>query len=191
MDSSATPSEDLVFSAITSQLSAGLCWVERAAYTEFSLQTGEDIVATLRLSDPAGSVATGRSASEAWSFEDEGLVKPCVLARLLPEKVPLAVHQCKFPGLPSSLEFPDGRRFRWRRLGFFTRAYRFEDAENKPLIVVRFDCCRSWLSGSRVIRGSVDIQPKAYMLSELTLILLLSWYLIVRARNCEIFRIPL
>lgn len=184
-DSCAKRNEALVLEALILPVETGLCWVEgrELACTQFELRAGEDAVAGLRFSDAAGFVAIGESASGAWILTDEGLIGPRISVRSAADQVVLAVYKPKLLGLPGILEFFDGRKFYWRRLGLFSAAYRFDDAEGKPLIVVRCKCSRSWLFGPRVFRGFVEVEPDAGVMSELMPLLLLSWYLILLQRN--------
>ena len=184
-------SDRLVFAVLTSPARADLCWVEsrEAPCIQFELLAGNDIVASLRFTDPPNSMATGQSASGAWVFEDEGLVIPRISVRSVPGGVPLAAYRAGFLGLAGHLEFFDGRRFCWRRVGLGTQACRFENAAGAPLIAVEIECCRSWLFGSRVIGGLVCIEPHSYVLSELMLLVLLSWYLSVLPGYCARFQV--
>jgi hypothetical protein len=177
--------EGLPLGALTPLVETGLCWVgeKGLSFTKFELRAGEDIVARLRFSDAAGSVAIGESARGDWIFANEGLMKPCITVRSMADQVALAVYKPRLVCLPGTVEFLDGRRFCWRRIGLFPAAYRFDDAEGKPLMVIRFRCCRSWLFGPREFRGLVKIEPHAYAVSELMPLLLLSWYLVVLQRN--------
>ena len=179
------PIDGSCFEALIPPVETGLCWVElrEVPCTQFELRAGDDAVAGLRFSDPAGFVAIGESASGAWILSDEGLIGPRITVRSAADQVVLAVYKPKLLGLPGALEFFDGRKFYWRRLGLFSAAYRFDDAEGKPLIVVRYECSRSWLFGPRVLRGFVEIEPHTDMISELMPLLLLSWRLILLQHN--------
>lgn len=174
------PSERLLLSALTSA-GADLHWMEspERECIQFELLAGRNVVANLRFSDPPSSTAIGQIASGAWVFADEGFVRPCISVRSVPGDVRLATYRSRFAGLSGHLEFFNGPKFRWRRLGLGNRGCRFENAVGESLVAVEIKCCRSWLTGSRVIGGLVCVEPHACILSELMLLVLLSWYLIV------------
>lgn len=145
----------------------------------YLLQAGGELVGRLHFSDPLDSTATGESAVGSWIFMEEGLLRPRVSVRSLPGKRHVAVYRCGLLGLSGHLEFGDGRRFCWRKRGLHRSDCCFENAQGMPLVAVEAECCRSWLFGSRFMAGLVRIEPGACALSELMLLLLLSWYLLV------------
>jgi hypothetical protein len=185
MDRHAQLGDGFAFGALIPLAEAGLCWLESKdpAFADFELRSGEDVVASLRFSDPAGLLAVGESANGAWTLTDEGMVRPRIRVQSLADQATLAVYKSRLPGMPGTVEFFDGRKLCWRRLGFFAAAYRFEDAESRPVVVVRFQCSRSWLFGPRVTKGSVEIDQHTYGLAELIPLLLLGWYLTVLQQN--------
>jgi hypothetical protein len=78
-----------------------------------------------------------------------------------------------------TLELADGKRYRWRRLGFLsrTRAFVREDGHGDPLVTFapRF----SW----RGRRGDVTIDADARSLPELALLVMFGWYLVLVRRR--------
>jgi hypothetical protein len=183
--------ERSAFTVLSSLAGTDLCWVKsrEPACVHFQLRAGSDVVASLRFRDPLGTAATGESANGAWFFVEEGLLRPYVSVRTGPGETPLAAYRSTLLGFSGYLDFIDGRRFCWRRLGVRTPACCFDNAQGAPLVAVEVECCRSWLFGSRLIGGNVRVEPDAYMLSELMLLVLLSWYLVVLPRHEARFQI--
>lgn len=181
MDGHSESRDRFTFGALMPWAEADLCWEEckEQALANYELRSGEEVVARLRFRDPAGLVAIGEAAGGAWSLTDEGMVRPRIRIRSLADQGTLAVYKSRLPGLPGSLEFPDGRQLCWRRLGLRVAAHRFEDAQGTPVVVVRCRCKRSWLSGPRVTKGLVEVESHAYGIADLIPLLMLAWYLIV------------
>jgi hypothetical protein len=190
--SQAMSKEGLAFAALTPLLPADLCWVKsrEPAGVHYQLRTESDLVASLRFSDPLDSAATGESANGAWILVEEGLLRPHISVRTMPGDRPLAAYRSRPLGLSGYLDFLDGRRFCWKRSGLRTFACRFDNAQGTPLVAVEGECSKSWLFGSRLLRGFVRIEPCAYNLSELMPLVLLSWYLMVLPRNEAGFQCP-
>jgi hypothetical protein len=187
-----TSEEGPALAAFPLPAGADLFWIKCAEppCLNYQLQAGDDVVARLRFSHPLDSAATGESATGAWTFAEESLLRPHVSVRTLPGKRPLAAYRSGFLGLSGQLEFVDGRRFCWRRWGLHTWDCCFENAQGTSLVAVDAKCCRSWLFGSRLMGGLVRIEPGADALSELMVLVLLSWYLLVLPCNEAALRCP-
>jgi len=191
MDRQAELDERFTSKSLIDLAEAGLCWVEGKdpAFADFELRSGEEVVAGLRFRDPAGFGAVGQSADGAWTLTDEGLVRPRVRVRSRGDTETLALYKSRLPGLAGTVRLFDGRRLCWRRFGFWSRTYRLEDADGRPVVTVNFECSRSRLFGQRVTKGSVELEPQTYGSRELILLLLLGWYLTVVQRNSVRFLI--
>jgi hypothetical protein len=190
MDVYVKSSDRAVFGATMPPVETGLCWVEREERTcaQFELRAGEELVASLRFCDPAGLAAVGESSDGAWMLVDEGLLRPRIIVRSLPDDDAVAIYKPRSFGRAGTLAFLDGRQFHWRRLGFLATSYRFEGAAGSPVIAIGLECRRSWLFGPREFRGFVEIEPRTASIGELLPLLLLSWYLVVLQRASERFR---
>jgi hypothetical protein len=171
---------------------ADLLWVKctQPPCLHYQLQAGGDVVARLRFSHPLDSAATGECATGAWIFVEEGLLRSHVSVRSLPDRKPLAAYRSGLLGQPGLLEFVDGRRFCWRRRGLHASDRCFENAQGTSVVAVEAECCQSWLFGSRLRGGQVRIEPGTHALSELMVLVLLSWYLLVLPCNEAAFRCP-
>jgi hypothetical protein len=190
MDGYAKSSDRVVLGATTPPVESDLCWVEgdERACAHFELRAGEESIASLRFCDPAGLAAVGESKAGAWILVDEGLLRPRIIVRSLPDDTAVAVYRPRPLGHTGTLAFLDGREFHWRRLGFLATSYRFEGTDGSPVVAIGLESRRSWLFGPREFRGLVAIEPRTTSIGELLPLLLLSWYLVVLQQANERFQ---
>lgn len=166
---------------LTPAASADLHWIrtQEPPGCCYHLQAGGDRVAHLRFCDPLDSTATGESASGSWLFVEEGLLRPHIVVRSLSDDRPVAAFRSGLLGRSGRLELADGRCFCWRSGCFRSWECWVENAQGAALMTMETECCRSWLSGPRLIGGRVRITPGGAALPELMLLVLSSWYLLV------------
>jgi hypothetical protein len=147
-----------------------LLWVQPAARKrEHELRAGDDVVATLRFQ--GGSLADAEAAEGHWTFKRQGFWHPRVTVRIAGSDADIAVFQPRWVG-GGTLEFPDGRALRLSSANFWRSEWVWQDKE-QPLI--RFKGRHGLIKAN----GAVEIQPEAVRLPDLSLFVLLGWYLIL------------
>jgi hypothetical protein len=132
----------------------------------YELRSGVDVVATLRRQ--MGSRFLGETAEGRWTFKRTGFLRPKVTARVENDSTDLAT--LSFSGSGGRLDFPDGRSYLWTA----SRAeWMLKNPDGELLVQMKSAGTAGKLS------GEVVIAPAALALHELSLLLLLSWYVLV------------
>ena len=156
-----------------------LYWVQiKDMERGYELRVDDKIFAQLVFQSAWGTLATGSSVEDGWTFKRVGFLNPRVTIRPPGEETNEAEYWPKFWG-GGKLIFPDGRHFLWDSANFWGTQWTFSDAVENRLFV--------FLPGGEVHKASedyhsqavVEIDPRAYDHPELPLLLVLGWYLMV------------
>jgi hypothetical protein len=150
-----------------------LAWSHPGVLTRgYDLLAGDDVVATLRWEKIFGSLATAVTAEGSWTFKRGGFLSPRVTVRIAGAETDLASLKARWCG-DGTLEFADGRRYRWTHAGFWRTEWFFASESGDPLMR---------LTPKFALLGhaaDVKIEPAAASIPDLTLLLTLAWYLVV------------
>lgn len=151
-----------------------LVWTQpRARTPAYELYAGEDLVATLHW---RGSLAEACTAGCQWTFERGGLWHPHVTVRAAGSDADLATFTARWTGT-GTLECGGGRCFQWRAQDVWHTHWAWQDAEGTTLM--RIGAQAKSEQGGRASKGLVELTPAAVGLTELPLLVLLGWYLVV------------
>jgi hypothetical protein len=166
----------LIVRTIADVASQELVWGQPARLQRvFELHASDDVVAVLRF-DKA-SLASGETAWQKWTFQQEGFWRRQVTIRT-PDSDDAPVF--KAAGMRGgALELSQGRLLHFGAANFWHSRWAWSDNESQaPLIHFKRR------AGLLKIEGQVDIETKAVTYPELPLLVVLGWYLlIVFARN--------
>jgi hypothetical protein len=152
-----------------------LQWVQPSLLASvYELRAGDEAFATLRWERALGLLAVAQSAEGTWTFRRRRLPSLRVSAFQGDSAHEIATFQRK----PSAseggaLDTASDRRFRWRPTSYWRAEWIWTDAAGAPLI--RFKYQFSMLT----TRGRIKIEPRAAQLPELSLLVLLGWYLMI------------
>jgi hypothetical protein len=150
-----------------------LTWAQpRKHKREYELRAGTEVVATLRWQNRHSQVAAGEAAQGRWTFERLGFLHPHVEARQDQSDLELARFQPHWRG-GGTLEFPDGRRFDLRPTSFWNAEWAWTTTNNDLLLRITRESRRVQH------KGYVDLLPTASDIPELSLLILLGWYLVL------------
>jgi hypothetical protein len=144
---------------ITAVAGQELLWVQPVAdQRAYELRAGEEVVATLGWQ--RRSLAVAEAAGHLWTFKRQGLWHPRVTVRAAGTDVDVAVFHPSWMG-GGTLELAPGRRLvlRWQT------EWVWQDEVGATLV--------------HFTEGPVEITPSAASLSDLSLLVLLGWYLLV------------
>jgi hypothetical protein len=133
------------------------------------LRAGEDPVATLRFQ--RGSLADAEAEGHHWTFKRQGFWHPRVTVRVPGSDADVAIFRPHWAG-GGVLELADGRAIRLRSANFWQSEWVWED-KDQPLI--RF----KGRHGIVKAKGAVEILPGAAGRPDVSLLVLLGWYLIL------------
>lgn len=144
----------------------------QAMVRAFELKAGEEVAGTLRWASSFGSLAEGVTADGHWTFKRIGFLNPQISVRLHGSDANLALFKPQWTG-DGVLEFSSGQRFRWSGSGFWRSRWSFTNAAGEGL--VDFEPCDSFFKTS----ASVKVTPTGRAMAELSLLILLVWYLML------------
>ena len=154
-----------------------LIWIQsRKHKRDFELRIGEETLATLRWEKQHRQIATGEAADGHWTFRRQGFLHQHIEARLSESALEVARFQPLWRG-GGTLEFPDGRRFGLRPTSFWNAEWAWTTATNDILLRIK----RAARSGQE--KWHIDLLPGTSAIPELSLLVLLSWYLIILAAD--------
>ena len=157
-------------STIREVVGQDLAWIQPARTQQaFELHAGDNLVATLRFE--RASLAIGEADVHRWTFKREGFWHPRVTVRLPDSDDNAATFQPSWSG-GGTLELP-GRVLRFGAANFWHSQWDWQDGEKQPL--VHFKSQHGFLK----MEGQVEIEPGAAAISELPLLVVLGWYLLV------------
>jgi hypothetical protein len=153
-----------------------LKWIQPKALQEAyelrsSVSTGDDPVATLRFRSAFGTLARAESSDGCWTFKRVGFWQNKATVRACEGDSDLAVFKNNTWNDGGTLEFADGRIFKATTNAWMTR---FEFQTETEQLLLRFK-----YEGVFRLSAMVEIQPLAYSLVELPLLVLFGWYLAV------------
>jgi hypothetical protein len=153
-------------------LLSNLKWVQPSAFrNDYELRAGDEVAASLRFRSAFGSFATGESADGCWTFKRVGFFQTRVTIRQCGEESDVATLKNNTWSGGGTLEFPNGRKL-LVTTSFWQTSLQFTTDSGSPL--VQFNT-----GGMIHLNATVDIDPAAADLTELPLIVLLGWYLVV------------
>ena len=140
----------------------------------FRLFAGEALVAELRWTPEMGPSAVAESAEGTWTLERGGFLNPHVTARAEaggPELARLSVHLGYH-----LIHLPKGGVYRFHRAGLFVPAWQVTTQDRREIL--HLEPVRA---GRTLEAGAVVVDPRARSLSELLLLVILTWHFIVLA----------
>lgn len=105
---------------------------------EFDLRDGNDLVATLKWHRPLGSLATGETASGAWTFKRAGFLRPRVEIWTVSPKAEFAQFEAGWAG-GGRLLLPHDRGYYWRQRRFWQNEWAFEDEHGAVALTFNSD----------------------------------------------------
>jgi len=147
-------------------------WTKPSALTmQYELRAGDAIVATLGFRSSFGSFATGQSAEGCWTFKRVGFWQTRVTVRECNGEKEVGQFRNNIWKGGGGLELPDGRRF-LATTNIWQSKLEFQDESGAPLIQ---------LKSRGVIHeaAAVEIPPPRIEIPELSLMVLLAWYVVV------------
>jgi hypothetical protein len=157
-----------------------LHWVQpKRMQRKFELCGGELIFATLEFQKIFGSLATAVASVGRWTFKRVGFFNPRVTVRREGEENDLAVYRPTWSGTHGAIDFGDGRLFHWKTANFWATRYTLVDGSGELLVTYHSGLKDARLGNLLKTQARVEIDPAAYDLAELPILVLLGWYLII------------
>jgi len=161
----------LIVRTIAEVASQELMWVQPARLQRvYELHASDDVVALLRFE--RASLASAETAWQKWTFQQEGFWRRQVTIHS-PDSDDALVF--KAAGMSSgTLGLSQGRLLRFGAANFWRSRWDWSDNESQaPLIHFKSR------PGLLKTEGQVDIETKAVTYTELPLLVVLGWYLLI------------
>lgn len=167
--------------ALSATVGTGFYWVQPNGLNDrwFELRTGDAVVATLGFESLCSSLARAESADGSWTLKQVGILNRRVTVRRAGEEAELAVYTPRWTGREGVLEFPGGRVFYWTQTNFWATEYQITDPAGNLLVSVESGAEKPRLSDVFKTQARVEIGLRGRALPELSLLVLLGWYLII------------
>ncbi len=144
----------------------------------YELHAASETLGSIRWPRHLGSLAEAEFGGRRWTFKRGGFLQPHVTVREASSETDLAVLKLGWNG-SGVLQFRDGARFRWTRMGFWASRFAFTDEDGSELIGLEptFGILRR--------TGAVELYPKVEKIPELGLLVALGWYVIMLIADDE------
>lgn len=160
-----------------------LYWVQPKTFDRwFELRAGDELAATLGWKTSCGTLAAAESGDGRWTFKRVGFLNPRVTVREAGSQIDLAIFWPRWLG-DGTLEFANGRIFRWQSTNFWGTNWMFAASDGTPLVTFKEGSREAKLSDLFKTQAFVEIQPQARDLPELSLLVMIGWYLMILRRD--------
>jgi len=144
----------------------------------YDLQADDENFGRIRWPKLFGSLAEAEYRGSRWSFKRGGFLRPHVTVRERSSEVDLAVFELSWGG-SGLLKMCGGARFRWERLGFWSRRFAFTDEVGIELVA--FEPTFGLLRRT----GPVETHGEIGKMPEFGLLVTLGWYVIMLIADDE------
>jgi hypothetical protein len=154
-----------------------LFWAQPRRFRhEYELRAGRDVVATLRWRGILSWDALGETAEGRYRLRLANFLRGTVVVHPGDSDVEAAVFRSRFFG-GGTVRVAGGRTFRMRPLDFWHRRFILEDEAGAAVfrLRMRYAFLRD--------QATVELEPGAERVPELPVLLLLTWYVGLRARR--------
>lgn len=149
-----------------------LTWVQTSIRKQaFELRAGDEVVATLAWQ--RGSLADALADDRHWTFKRAGFWQPRVTARMAGSDTDVAIFRPTWMG-GGTLELAGGKVLRFSAANFWHSQWVWQEPGTKTELV-HFKSQPGLLKTG----GQVEITPEGKPLAELSLLVLLGWYLLI------------
>jgi len=151
-----------------------MTWVQtNAKERTYELRLGDDVVASLRWQKPSGSLALGEAADGIWSFKRVGFFSPKVTVRTAGPESDIAVFTPDWHVGKGTSEMAGGTRYRWAATSFWRSEMAFCNEAGQPLVQYKPERLL------QLAAAKVEVTPAGAAVSELSLLTVLGWYLML------------
>ncbi len=159
-------------------VSGPLYWEQpKAARREYTLRAGPDTVGMLSFRSALGSMAEVTTATGHWTFKRMGFFRTRVVVRAFGKKGDLAEYSPRWTGTAGEIRVPGFAAYKWLEEGAFSSTVELRDAEG---LMLRYSSdSEHKTNGVLRTEARVDIEPRALKDTNLPMLLMLGWYLLI------------
>ena len=144
----------------------------------YQLHAANETLGCIRWPKLFGSLAEAEYRGCRWTFKRGGFLRPHVTVREESSEVDLGILELSWGG-SGLLKIRDGARFRWERLGFWSRRFFFTDEDGVELVA--FEPTFGLLRRT----GAVESHGEIGKMPEFGLLVTLGWYVIMLIADDE------
>jgi len=154
-------------------------WVQPKTFqNRYELRSGDNLVATLEFPKAFGSLANATAADGRWTFKRVGFFSTRITIRIEGQEDELAIYHPKWTGSEGRLQFTSGVEYIWKVANFWATQFVWQIGD-QPIIQYRPGLDESNVSDWFKTQARVEILPEAAGIKELSLLVLLGWYLMI------------
>jgi hypothetical protein len=139
---------------------------------KYALLSGEHQVASLYWNKEKFPRAIGEASSCKWAFQSNRVLYPRVSIKIIASDRLEATFEAAMKG-QGTLIYTDGRKFHWLSTDFWNNEWVFTDPKGERLLQFIPE------QGLFKIGAKVKLEPQALAYSELPLLVITGWYLLV------------
>ncbi|OGN90953.1 MAG: hypothetical protein A2Y88_14160 [Chloroflexi bacterium RBG_13_48_10] len=157
-----------------------LYWVQPLTMrNNFILRSGERIFGRLEFRSVFSSLVQAVAAHETWTFNQVGFISPRVIVRRSGSESDLASYQPKWTGTEGQIKLSRGEVYIWRVANFWSTRYAIANKDGTEIVTYQSGSDEKKISNLFKQQARVHITLEAWQLSELPLIVMLGWYLVI------------
>lgn len=157
-----------------------LQWVQpKMSERRFVLRTDDLVFARLDFQSVFGSLAHAAAESGSWSMKRVGFFNPRVTVRNMGEENELLLYRPDWTGMEGRIDFANGVIYTWKPANFWATHYSLRDAKGEVLVMFKQGIEDASLKDAFKAQARVEIQPAALLLPDVTLLVVLGWYLMI------------
>lgn len=155
-------------------------WIQpKINQRSYVLCSDETVFASLAFKKSFGSLASAEAVDGNWTFKRVGFFKARVTVRHPGEETDLAVYTPNWSGTEGNIQFTGGRSYAWKTANFWATQYQILDSLGIPILKFQSGKDHSKLPDLFKMQARVEISPAYENLPELSLLVLLGWYLMI------------
>ncbi|MCX6169483.1 MAG: hypothetical protein NTX65_09090 [Ignavibacteriales bacterium] len=157
-----------------------LSWTQpKATHQSFELRIKDDLFGTLIFPKSVGSLAEAETFEGKWTFKRVGFFSTRITVRKSGEEIDIAAFKPNLMATTGILEFSNGKKYHWHSANFWETKFEFKDGEGETVVTFRSGVDEPKLKDWFKTQARVEIAEHKNDLPELSIILLLGWYLII------------
>jgi hypothetical protein len=157
-----------------------LNWVQpKAMHQFFELRDQNELFGTIFFPKSVGSLAEAEAFDGKWTFKRVGFFNTQITIRKFGEENNIAVFKPNLMATSGTIHFNSGNIFQWHTSNFWGSKFEFKDSKNETIIVFKSGTEEQKLKDWFKTQARVEIIRDKINLEELSLLILIGWYLII------------
>lgn len=157
-----------------------LSWMQpKTTQQLFELRLKDKLFGTLIFPKSVGSLANAETSEGKWTFKRVGFFSTRITVRKNGEENDIAAFKPNLMATTGVLEFSNGKKYQWHAANFWDTKFEFKNAEGETVVTFRSGVDDPKFKDWFKTQARVEIAENNNNLTELSIIILLGWYLII------------